>query len=508
MDLLGGYGSDSSSASSAVEAETSSLPRSGLTAAVHFQGATTRTGLIIQGTPTVALPLPQVESSTSKRSAEATSSKAPFALGGENLQIKRKKQRRKLLSLNAVLPPDIVERLTRRQVQGEENGNESSDDDSTDDDNDNQKGKSKAQKRLDAKSHNSKAIKTNMNQAKKQQYAAKSKEISSFLQELGSAKVLGKSTILIPAGTSDRVLHQDQNVTPLAVVSQVAPAKEKPGMAFMAVATEVTSRRKRDSNTTEAPAVPVVDIHNHKRLSPVTSPNPPKVNPHNEVNVNTHGKESVSDVSKELPSLLELESSGNNKESQGKTPMAIMNLPSKSFPSIRRPISATTIRAAPSQPQSAPSALSDSYIDPLTEPEPPHTQTNVSARQRRKEMERALRQGDTSQFFAANNVSQTHNNVVTLDQPAVSSFDLNAGEHAQHVMANQLRGKSHNVAVKMYDPKAGQAVDTKGEVTSQHKQRHHINQLAASAYSLEASLLTTKTKSSNKRVDAKRKYGW
>lgn len=73
-----------------------------------------------------------------------------------------------------------------------------------------------------------------------------------------------------------------------------------------------------------------------------------------------------------------------------------------------------------------------------------------------------------------------------------------------------------SLGVAMYDPKTG--TDVKGGVTAKHKSKHQINQLMVSAMGLEASRageaelarlgLGSGTGSGGGRADAKRKYGW
>jgi len=388
MDLLSGYGSDSTSSSS----EENHI-------AVQSTALQEQPQIVPPGQQSLEQPLNQeIDSST-----------------------KQLPRRRKLLSLNNVLPAHIVERLTRRQVQGE-NESDSEDSNTTD-------------KRP---SKTSNKTKVNNNKSSK----GKSQEISSLLQELGETKTKGQTST-------------ETNLTSKAYPNSLDPApKETPGLAFTIVRTEITSRRKRDASPEQ---LEVVHVHADKVQQQPLSP-PPQTS------------------------------------------------------TIRRPPTVSNyVRAAPSIPTPPPQP---DYATSVNSPSQNHefaqehenyqhedTRPQKTARQQRRELESALRRGDTTA------VLQHGANVVSLECPSdITDFKLDAGEHAQEIMASKLRGKAHHVTVNMYDPKAGQTVATK-QITGRHKQRHQINQLAASAYSYEAQLLTSKT-NQNKRVDAKRKYGW
>jgi hypothetical protein len=135
--------------------------------------------------------------------------------------------------------------------------------------------------------------------------------------------------------------------------------------------------------------------------------------------------------------------------------------------------------------------------------EKPHA---LSSRQGRKELERALRKGNLDTIFSA---SDDISGIASEMYQHVPNYQFDEHAHAQTMQAVQHIQKKGNFTVKMYDPHAGTTVDTK-EVTSKHRAKHQIHQLAQSAIALEASRLTNPNKGNirSTRADAKRKYGW
>ena len=149
---------------------------------------------------------------------------------------------------------------------------------------------------------------------------------------------------------------------------------------------------------------------------------------------------------------------------------------------------------------------------------PPDNKGNVSApatksRKQRREEEHLLRSG----AFQKSSTTTTN-----IHQPCPTEFAPTA--HAAAIASNAARrqgiaagggGSVRNIA--MYDPKSG--TDVKGlGVTGKHRSKHQINQLMASAISLEAHRASEAelarlgmggSKGANSsRADAKRKYGW
>ena len=127
--------------------------------------------------------------------------------------------------------------------------------------------------------------------------------------------------------------------------------------------------------------------------------------------------------------------------------------------------------------------------------EPKKVDARIAKKRSRKEMEKALRAG----------------NLDAVEDAGMTTLEAEAQTYTPQEETYRVpsSGIVKSASVKMYDPKAGTDV-LQGEVSSKHRGKHQINQLLASAASLElqrARAIGT-SGGKGKRADAKSKYGW
>ncbi len=418
MDLLKGYGSDSSA----------SLDSNSLSVA------------ITKSTPVPASAAVAASVSTVPKAAAPTRAK----VGGK-----------RILSLGAVLPAEIFDRLTRHP-----------DDDSSTSSSENERSRSKKRKRRNSDNdvigkksneHDS-AIGNSGNRA----------ELNSLLNELRST----------PLHVSDRHTSSKNGSSMKNKHSQTLSSHgNELGLAFMSYTTSTTSASKNNE---------IVDIHAIKATSklPITSN----------------------------------EGEGNNGSQPTPTATAI--------PTFSRKCTAAPISSFAHQAQQQ----SQHYEPPLTmsihptqsevDVDTPSIGENITtqSRKQRREEERALRSGQA--FIIPTSAVATE-----IHQPSPTEFAPTA--HAAAIASNAARhrgaasgtgGHSSVKNIAMYDPQSGGDVKGLG-VTGKHRSKHQINQLMASAISLEAHRASEAElarfgmggggeSGKGSRADAKRKYGW
>mmetsp|Transcript_8253 Transcript_8253/g.20295 ORF Transcript_8253/g.20295 Transcript_8253/m.20295 type:complete len:453 (-) Transcript_8253:238-1596(-) len=452
MDLLKGYGSDdssSSSSSSASDAANANRP----TAA-----SATRKESAVVPAPTPPPPNP-TKSRTAKR-------------GGK-----------RILSLGAVLPPEIFDRLTRPPAE-EDDSSTSSFEDIIADGNNNRGGQSKKRKRHPGNDNDN-----------KQEYAGHGgenngggdrSELNSLLNELQSTP-LQVSTKKTASKNGTSAKKDGKN--------EVAKNEksEKLGMAFMSFTSTTTSKKINE----------VVDVHAVPKS--VAKPTIPQT------------------------------SRKGGEEKMSKPPPA-PDRPSFSRMSAATPVATSFTRNIPqyAQAPSMPEYPAESQPDNPNEVAPMATASNTGkalpsynnldstapkSRRQRREEERALRSGRA--FHDSSDAATT----TEIHQPSPTEFAPTA--HAAAIASRAARyhgaasgsggggGSVSNIA--MYDPQSGTDVKGMG-VTGKHRSKHQINQLMASAISLEAHRASEAElarfgagaggKGGGTRADAKRKYGW
>ena len=426
MDLLSGYGSDASS-----DDESHG--------GTHAKQQSASSVLQASAQPAAVPSMPLVRTKTD--------------------QPKKAKQRRKLLALNAVLPPEIFERLTKRQLQGGENSSDSEREDKS--------GQAKGRQTASSSS------------SSKRTYTA-SLGLTSFLEELRSTKASetapDDSSNVVTAGLSTSITD-DKKPTHGAIHSN---QRERLGFVFTSIATQTTSKKEFEDN--------VVDIHAADKSTSVS-------------NDEAGGEVEIAKKEKGISAPLETPnwtrpSSFAAAPIPTKTPMVRMAPRVQAAPTSQACVTQQTTVSSSLPPQQQSYRYEDEALPDTIQP---HA---LSSRQKRKEMERALRKGTLDQALA----QQPGLQATALHQQ-VPSYHLDEYAHAQ---ASAVQQKQDSITVKMYDPKEGTTVDT-SEVSSRHRAKHQIHQLAHSAMTLEASRLTNHgrtTKGTSSRVDAKRKYGW
>ena len=464
MDLLGGYGSSSGSdGSDGSDSDDSSV-----------QSAT---GPALPPAPAAA---PAAAPST-------TAPKASGGVGGTGGGISKKGRR--LLSLGAVLPPEIFDRLTREQGGG---GGDSSDSDASEyggsggnhagaGGNDNQKKKRSLQRQKGA---------TNTAAAASAGSHSESApgEMGDFLRELRSAPSVGPG-------------EGGQKVAASATAASNKPKEEeKLGMAFMSVTTTVTSKKD----------VGVEDIHASR----------PSVG----------GEAASSSASGD-----DLKKPATAAASTAPTPAPA---PVPMVSTIRRaaaPVVAVPrpgLTAAPPVHGAAYAPQQQRYQHQQQQQQyqyqnqqqqqqqqqhaQQHQQAAMGAQQSRKksrkDLERSLRAGNFDALGDDARATTVHQD--DLDYGAYAPTEADLSEAAARTAAANA-AKAGAAGLRMYDPSAGGEVDVGGEVSQKHRSKHQINQLVAKAAVLEAHRVggvgpsgQRTVKGSNSRADAKRKYGW
>ncbi|KAL7553512.1 hypothetical protein ACHAWF_016804, partial [Thalassiosira exigua] len=430
MDLLKGYGSDDSSAAS-----------SSSSASHH-------------GDNTSSAPVVEAPEATPAATAEAAK--------GRPKPQRTKTGGRRILSLGAVLPPEILDRLTR--PPGE-------DDSSTSSFEGDARGNGSGAKPMKRK----RTSNDDNHQPESSKGSSGNREdLNSLLNDLRSAPLHVSKKKTSKNGTSQTTKD----------VSGASTAKEdgKLGMAFMSYTSSTTTSKKSHE---------VVDVHASKK------------------SVSQAGRSSTS----------------------GPTPPTTSSVPSFSRMSAAAPVVPSYSRSAPQYPHA--SSMPEYPVDTQAEMEEESSlntapvsvdaasynnygsMSNKSRRQRREE-ERALRSGKAfREDSSAASATEIH-------QPSPTEYAPTAHAAAIASRAARLRGASggggggvKNIA--MYDPQSG--TDVKGlGVSGKHRSKHQINQLMASAMSLEAHRASEAelarfgmgggTGGKGSRADAKRKYGW
>ena len=418
--LLGGYGSDSS---------TSSNDRGG-------------NPLV----STTAPPPPPLISITNP-SASSTSSRQRRGRGGK-----------RLLSLGAILPPEIFDRLTRTS---QENG---------DDDDDSSASVSSGDGRTTAR-----YSKRDMQQ--KQQSGGETAAVSDKpAGRLGGDKDL---TLLLnelrskPVTSSNAVVSSRKNNSRQEVVEKDTTQEEFLGMAFMDYTSSSSTRIGGNRDKTV-----VVDVHATPTVSVATPMSPPQFRraiqsaPPSRIN---------NDTSIDQPAV------DDNDNRSDKSINYIPNIHNDSNNHISN--------------------------NNTNRPGPDNSGSGVMYKSRKqlREEEQSLRSG----HIAFDNYS------ADVYQPSPTEFAPTAhaaaiaSKAARRIAGSSGGGGGHS-SIAMYDPKQGMEVSGLG-VTGKHRSKHQINQLMASAISLEAHRASEAELArfgagaggkGNSRTDAKRKYGW
>ena len=231
MDLLGGYGSDADSdASSSSNDEQTPAPAPAPAPSKPPSLSMKSTNVADRATATVA-----------KKHGINTDTNTNTNTTHKKGHISKKGKRQLRLNLNAVLPPEILKRLTQSTVQGMGAGN-SDDSDSDNDDNGNNNGEGKETK--PSKSNKKQSTST-----------AADKGLNSLLSDLNGFAPTSKVT-----KTSSATRTCTATATKIkSGTQQNDDKKETLGMAFMNVSTTVLRKKRNDASL-------AVDIHG-KRMN-------------------------------------------------------------------------------------------------------------------------------------------------------------------------------------------------------------------------------------------------
>ena len=380
------------------------------------------------------------------------------------------KKGRRLLSLGAVLPPEIFDRLAR-----DEQGGSSSD--------------SEQSAGSYAYSNGAGGNNGGTSSTSKKKRAPKRKtvgpagvglgggsavpppgEMGDLLRELRSAPSVG------PAGG-----EHGQNATKKK--PPPPPREEKLGMAFMTVTTTVASKKD----------VGVENIHASRPVAGLAAA------PSAEAVESTRGD----DMNRKKPAFA---AATRRAAAPG---VAVPRPGLSAAPSVRT----GAVYVPPQQQQQQYQYQNNQRAQQQQYHQEPAMGAQQSRKKSRKELERSLRAGKFDALGDDARATTVHQDDLDYGGGyAPTEADLSEAA-ARTAAANAA--KSGAAGLRMYDPSAGGDVDVGAEVSQKHRSKHQINQLVAKAAVLEAHRAggvgpsgQRSVKGSNSRADAKRKYGW
>jgi len=448
MDLLKGYGSDDSSSSSS----SSSSKNEDTNANPKMPPATAKAATVLP---------------TKITTTTTTSSKS-------SLQTKKKRGGKRILSLGAVLPPEIFDRLTRPPEEDDSSASSL-------------EGNGAAQSKKRKRHAGNNDDKLGENSKRSGVGGGDRSEVDSLLNELRATPLHAlteKKTKSKNSVTGNKVDAASGDVSK-------NDSSGKLGMAFMSFTSSTTKTEKKGNHE-------VVDVHAVKQsASPKTSEA-----------MSTQQNIKPRPAAQSIPSFSRM---------SGAAPVAAASF-KRSVPQYAQ---ASSMPQYPVTSQHDDTTYGETATTNTTE-EPSHNINNNTApksRKQKREEERLLRSGAFQNSAAA--ATTTH---AEIHQPSPTEFAPTA--HAAAIASKAARargvaagggGSVKNIA--MYDPKSG--TDVKGlGVTGKHRSKHQINQLMASAISLEAHRASEAELArfgmggsgagggQGSRADAKKKYGW
>lgn len=489
MDLLGDY-SDSD------DDDRSNSPPTPISQKVTIHSNSSSSAAMNMMMPPT-MPHPQ------KPSIKAAAVKKPAATATTSTSTStaaQKKRGKKILSLHSVLPPHILEQLTKSQA----NGDDSSDDDDDDD--------------WDAQNQNTnnkkKQAKTNVNSNSNKKPAASHHQdagIASFLSALNSAKTTNKA-----AKASSYNTNASSSTAAVAMKKNEAPTSQL-GAAFLSVTSTTTTRTKKDgSSTATSNDNPGLLLN----LPPASSPTG------SDARQTPTGQGEPSSPSFYQPlstsprtAFHPFRTTAANVSAAPPVPtvasaVASASASSATTTSIRRPMNAAPrydnrhrqpapAQAPPPMPMPAPTTAADiSYHQslPLAAPAADPAATAGNHRKNKRKLQKALRAGQLDQALgSSNNVDL---NVTQMDQAHPTEYVPQQETYSTPANGVQV------VSTQMYNPKAGSdlqadAADLKA------KGKNQINQLMQSAATFQLQQARGGgAKVNNQRAGAKQKYGW
>jgi len=391
----------------------------------------------------------------------------PAAAGGGGIS----KKGRRLLSLGAVLPPEIFDRLVRDEQGGSSSDSEQSagsySNHGAGGDNGGTSSTSKKKRAPKRKTVGPAGVGLGGGSA-----VPPPGEMGDLLRELRSAPSVG------PAGG-----EQGQNATKKK--PPPPPREEKLGMAFMTVTTTVASKKD----------VGVENIHTSRPVAGLAAA------PSAEAAESTRGD----DMNRKKPAFA---AATRRAAAPG---VAVPRPGLSAAPSVR-----TGAAYAPPQQQQQQQQYqyqNNQRAQQQQYHQEPAMGAQQSRKKSRKELERSLRAGKFDALSDDARATTVHQDDLDYGGGyAPTEADLSEAA-ARTAAANAA--KSGAAGLRMYDPSAGGDVDVGAEVSQKHRSKHQINQLVAKAAVLEAHRAggvgpsgQRSVKGSNSRADAKRKYGW
>ena len=412
MDLLGGYDSDDSSGSES---------------------------------PAVA---------SVSRPAETTNSATPgMSAPAQQKLNKALKKGKRLLRLNAVLPPEILNRLAKGA---------SSDTDSDSDDEQQQRTRKTRNVKKGAK----------MTPKKKPENSAADKELDSLLTDLNGCAPIEKIMCSRSTGVAEH---------------------ETLGMAFMKVSTSVV-RKKRNEDSH------VVDIHGTKVAHAQPEKKQAMIVEDVESDLDQNDKEQ--NTEKEKTIVVNESSSLASARMQCNIPRPMPIPPSGFSARMKRPLN-----VAPSVsilPQHQHQHLPEQQIEKL-QLEQQQQQKQQPKKRSKKELERALRAGN---FDSINEYTQKIDSV-NYTNANEQQYLATSGMGEDSIGGSSFRASG----MERYVPSEGASLTQSG-LSDKMKGKHQIHALVSNAAKFEAdqrrmaAMGNTSRNKSSSRADAKRKYGW
>ena len=493
MDLLQGYGSDGSSSTSSVENIGPSLSSS------KTNNTTSASSFSLPNTTAVATTTTTTNNKYGRNSTTSIANK--------------KKKGTRILKLNSVLPPEILERLTRSSVQnagGSSGKYDTSSDDDSDSENDNPPSFTKGSIQRVEPSQRKKSI------VRKRKQAGGHVDINTKKENIFSKetqKNIGGDVAL------DSLLSDLQSVAPTEETkkeknrskSDKNNDNDKLGLAFMNVSNTVIRKKQNDKND-------IVDIHattpiaGKKRTNAVIKDVSSDEEEDEKEEVDAHEKVSMfpsteSNQQKQNQSNIVSSSSRSNKGTAIKRPRsaAVPTVPSN-FQTVKmpsnymEPYQTTQMSMAPPPLQPPPSSYHQYQNEQNNQTA---TQRTQPTKMSKRELEKALRSGN----FDAIDSSNMTQSIDSSHYMAPSQNELLATASASSQSASEYRTSN----LQMYVPSEGASVGT-NNVTSTQRSKHQIHSLVASARKLEADRARLGAMGiggkKSTRTTAKKKYGW
>lgn len=424
-------------------------------------------------------PPPPLIFSTANPSASSTSS-------GQQQQTAQHRRRgrggKRLLSLGAILPPEIFDRLTRTSHKNGEDDDDSSSSVSSSSSDDGRTTTKQSRKRdgMQQKQRSGPTERTATSDKPAGRLLGGDKDLNLLLNELRSTPitsnnnaVVSKSTIHSTAAGSrkNNNSREENNV-------EKDTQGEFLGMAFMNYTSSSSTKIGGSGDKTV-----VVDVHATPTLSAVATPIPPpqfrraiQSAPPNCINNNASIDQPAVDDNDNSYDNSIIDYSNNNNDSNNRISNNNINRPDNS-------------------------GSSSGVIH--------------KSRKQLREEEQSLRSGHIA--FDNYSANVYHQPSPTEFAPTAHAAAI-ASKAARRIAGSSSGGGGGHSSIAMYDPKQGMEVSGLG-VTGKHRSKHQINQLMASAISLEAHRASEAELArfgagagaggkGNSRTDAKRKYGW